>query len=56
MKYRILKCSDIHIKEYQRKIEQLLNDGWQLQGDLKVIVTHNEFIEYIQVIIKKDVL
>ena len=54
MKYRILKASDIHRKEYQRKIEQLLNDGWELSGDLKVIVTHNEFIEYIQVLIKNQ--
>jgi len=54
MKYRILKASDIHRKEYQKKIEQLLNDGWELHGDLKVIVTHHEFIEYIQVLIKNQ--
>ena len=58
MKYRILKCRNAEISDYVKnfynKVEKYLDQGWTLHGELQVVVTHNEFINYYQVVIKDD--
>jgi|TARA_Y100000310_G_scaffold176261_1_gene176395 hypothetical protein len=58
MKYRVVKCRNAHILQYEKnfykRLDKFLNHGWKLQGELKVIVTNVDFINYYQVIIKED--
>ena len=59
MKYKVLKCTSAEIgdfvKSFNKRLEKFLNNGWSLHGTLNVIVTHNEFVQYHQAIIKEDV-
>lgn len=59
MKYRVIKCSSAEISDYvknfNKRLEKFLNNGWKLHGILNVVVTHNEFVQYHQAIIKEDV-
>jgi len=59
MKYKVIRCRNAEISDYvknfNKRLEKFLNNGWSLHGELQVVVTHNEFIHYHQAIIKDDV-
>tara|TARA_Y100000034_G_scaffold108695_1_gene139269 strand:+ start:777 stop:1079 length:303 start_codon:yes stop_codon:yes gene_type:complete len=58
MKYRILKCRNAgisdYVKNFNKRLEKFLNNGWELHGVLQVVIIHNEFVQYHQAIIKKE--
>jgi|TARA_Y100000310_G_scaffold246906_1_gene252361 hypothetical protein len=56
MKYGVIKCRNAgisdYVKNFNKRLEDFLNNGWVLHGTLQVVVTSNEFVQYHQAIIK----